>query len=203
MTRRKLVLLILLAVAPVLLVAQQPGGDQTVGSSGARGLGSSGLDPASILKPLGDSWLTYSGDYTGRRYSSLTQINQTSVKNLGLAWVSRGFVQGSGPGPGARGRLWRRPRWRRWRRAADSCRRSNRRVQQRRPGANPRVDPHGRRHLVSDLARQPLGRRRARRDDLVALLLENARGDAHRASRRRYVAQLPVHGDARQLSGED
>ena len=106
MTRRKLVVLILLAVAPVLLVAQQPGGDQAAGSSGARGLGSSGLDPASILKPLGESWPTYSGDYTGRRYSSLTQINQTSVKNLGLAWVSRGFVQGSGPtgrGAGAGG----------------------------------------------------------------------------------------------------
>ena len=86
-TRRKLVLLILLAVVPVLLVAQRPGGDQAAGSSGARGLGSSGLDPASILKPLGESWLTYSGDYTGRRYSSLTQINQTSVKSLGLAWV--------------------------------------------------------------------------------------------------------------------
>ena len=56
-----------------------------------------GLDPATILKPLGESWPTYSGDYTGHRYSSLTQINQTTVKNLGLAWLSRGFVQGSGP----------------------------------------------------------------------------------------------------------
>jgi hypothetical protein len=25
--------------------------------------GDQGLDPAQILKPLGDSWLTYSGDY--------------------------------------------------------------------------------------------------------------------------------------------
>ena len=40
----------------------------------------SGLDPASIIKPLGESWPTYSGDYTGRRYSSLTQINQSNVK---------------------------------------------------------------------------------------------------------------------------
>src|ERR1044072_8540018 len=70
-----------LFLAPVLLTGQ--------------GLG--GLDPASLLKPLGESWPTYSGDYTGRRYSSLTQINQTTVKNLGLAWTSRGFVQGSGP----------------------------------------------------------------------------------------------------------
>jgi alcohol dehydrogenase (cytochrome c) len=56
-----------------------------------------GLDPATILKPLAESWPTYSGDYTGKRYSSLAQINQTTVKNLGLAWLSRGFVQGSGP----------------------------------------------------------------------------------------------------------
>ena len=26
-----------------------------------------GLDPAELLKPLSDSWPTYSGDYTGRR----------------------------------------------------------------------------------------------------------------------------------------
>jgi alcohol dehydrogenase (cytochrome c) len=56
-----------------------------------------GLDPASILKPLGETWPTYSGDYSGRRYSSLTQINQSTVKNLSLAWISRGFVEGSGP----------------------------------------------------------------------------------------------------------
>ena len=48
-----------------------------------------GVDPATLLKPLAESWPTYSGDYTGRRYSSLTQINQTTVKNLGLAWLSR------------------------------------------------------------------------------------------------------------------
>src|SRR5436190_1578185 len=56
-----------------------------------------GIDPATILRPLGESWPTYSGDYTGRRYSALTQINQSTLQNLGLAWVSRGFVQGSGP----------------------------------------------------------------------------------------------------------
>jgi alcohol dehydrogenase (cytochrome c) len=58
---------------------------------------SAGLDPAAILKPLGESWPTYSGDYTGRRHSSLTQINQATVKSLGLAWATRGFVEGSGP----------------------------------------------------------------------------------------------------------
>src|SRR5215831_1560779 len=47
-----------------------------------------GLDPALILKGATDSWPTYSGDYSGRRFSSLTQINQSNVKDLGLAWTS-------------------------------------------------------------------------------------------------------------------
>ena len=35
-----------------------------------------------ILKPLSDAWPSYSGDYTGRRYSALRQVNQSNVKNL-------------------------------------------------------------------------------------------------------------------------
>ena len=48
-----------------------------------------GLDPATLLKPLADQWPSYSGDYTGRRYSALTQINQSTVKNMTLAWTAR------------------------------------------------------------------------------------------------------------------
>ena len=55
-----------------------------------------GLDPALILKPLADSWLTYSGDYSGRRYSALTQLDQSNVKNLSLAWVAK---MNAGPMP--------------------------------------------------------------------------------------------------------
>ena len=51
------------------------------------GPGDRASTPAELLKPLGDSWPTYSGDYTGRRYSALTQVNQSHVKNLTLAWV--------------------------------------------------------------------------------------------------------------------
>ena len=29
-----------------------------------------------LHKPLADAWPTYSGDYSGRRFSALTQINQ-------------------------------------------------------------------------------------------------------------------------------
>ena len=62
-----------------------------------------GLDPADVLKPLSDSWPPYSGDLTGRRYSSLTQINQSTVKNLTLSWTSR-LTAGSGAGAGGFGR---------------------------------------------------------------------------------------------------
>ena len=46
-----------------------------------------GLDPAALLKPPTDTWPTYNGDYTGRRYSTLSQINQSNVHQLTPAWV--------------------------------------------------------------------------------------------------------------------
>jgi len=63
-----------------------------------------GLDPVLLTKPATDAWPTYSGDYSGRRFSTLTQINQTNIKNLGLAWVGR-LV----PGPGAPPSFFNRP----------------------------------------------------------------------------------------------
>src|SRR5271168_4675405 len=60
------------------------------------------LDPALLTKPLGDSWPMYSGDYSGKRYSSLKQINQTNVKNLTLGWASR-VTPGAGNSGGGRG----------------------------------------------------------------------------------------------------
>lgn len=59
-----------------------------------------GLDPASLLKPDTGSWPTYSGDYSGRRYSTLTQLNQTTVKDLSLAFVAR-LQTGAQASPGA------------------------------------------------------------------------------------------------------
>jgi alcohol dehydrogenase (cytochrome c) len=61
------------------------------------------LDPALLTKPLGDSWPTYSGDYSGRRYSSLKQIDQSNIKNLTLAWASRVTPGPGTPGAGGRG----------------------------------------------------------------------------------------------------
>ncbi|HKO16931.1 MAG TPA: acido-empty-quinoprotein group A [Gemmatimonadaceae bacterium] len=59
-----------------------------------------GLNPATLLEPATDSWPTYAGDYSQRRYSTLTQIDTTNVRHLTLAWVSR---LTAGPGGGERG----------------------------------------------------------------------------------------------------
>ena len=48
-----------------------------------------GVSPAELLKPLKDSWPTYNGDYSGRRFSALDAVNTTTVKNLSLAWSIR------------------------------------------------------------------------------------------------------------------
>ena len=45
--------------------------------------------PTSAFRALADEWLTYSGDYTGRRYSTLTQVDRSNVGQLGLRWVTR------------------------------------------------------------------------------------------------------------------
>ncbi len=48
-----------------------------------------GLDPSDLLKPPTAAWPTYNGDYSGRRYSPLSQINAFNVHNLALQWVYR------------------------------------------------------------------------------------------------------------------
>src|ERR1700730_18980543 len=59
-----------LAVGPVIATAQ-------------------GLDPTALLRPPADTWPTYNGDYSGRRYSTLDQINAGNVGSLTLAWIYR------------------------------------------------------------------------------------------------------------------
>jgi alcohol dehydrogenase (cytochrome c) len=98
MTPTKMLLAALCMLSPALLRSQSAGG----------------VDPADLVKPLKESWPTYSGDYTGKRYSVLDQINQSTVTHLTLAWMAhvtpgsaqggRGFgrapviVGGEGPG---------------------------------------------------------------------------------------------------------
>jgi alcohol dehydrogenase (cytochrome c) len=59
-------------------------------------LSAQGVNRELLNKPLADAWPTYSGDYSGRRYSALTHINQNNVKSLSLAWTRR-LVAGPGP----------------------------------------------------------------------------------------------------------
>lgn len=40
-----------------------------------------------LATPVGENWPSYNGDYTGRRFSSLDQINKTNVSHLRAAWV--------------------------------------------------------------------------------------------------------------------
>jgi len=47
------------------------------------------LDPGALLKPATDTWPTYNGDYSGRRFSTLDQINAGNIHSLTLAWVFR------------------------------------------------------------------------------------------------------------------
>ena len=94
MTTKRLILTAALLAVPVLIAAQQPPTPASVYQPG--------LDPASIRKPLADSWPTYSGDYTSRRFSALTQVNRNTVRNLTLAWTAR-ITAGSPTGTLARG----------------------------------------------------------------------------------------------------
>ena len=45
------------------------------------------LDQAAMVKPAMDTWPTYNGDYSGKRFSPLDQINASNVGSLTLAWV--------------------------------------------------------------------------------------------------------------------
>lgn len=49
--------------------------------------GAQQVDPSLLLKPPADSWLTYHGDYSGKRHSMLTQITPDNVHQLGLTWT--------------------------------------------------------------------------------------------------------------------
>ena len=54
-----------------------------------------GLDPHKLLqKEPTDTWPTYNGDYSGRRFSPLTQIEIANVRHLSLAWMYRVKIAG-------------------------------------------------------------------------------------------------------------
>jgi alcohol dehydrogenase (cytochrome c) len=65
--------------------------------SSAAPSGQGGVNPAALGAPPTDSWPSYNGDYTGRRYSTLTKITSSNVHNLSLGWL---FRVNLGPGGG-------------------------------------------------------------------------------------------------------
>ncbi len=50
------------------------------------GASAQGVDPKDLLNPPADSWLTYHGDYSGRRHNSLTAITPENVNKLQQVW---------------------------------------------------------------------------------------------------------------------
>jgi alcohol dehydrogenase (cytochrome c) len=113
MTPKKLIVTTAIAAMPVLLggATQLDWGSKTPkpipGPAANDQVAQGGLDPSLLLKPLADTWTSYSGDYTGRRYSSLNQITTANVKGLTLAWTTRlnvgSAAGGGGSGFGGRG----------------------------------------------------------------------------------------------------
>ena len=75
----------------------------------ARRPGARQLPPEAIVHPKPDSWPTFHGDYSGRHYSPLKEINAENVHNLTLAWVNQinmtpgANIGGPGPEPSASG----------------------------------------------------------------------------------------------------
>ena len=57
-----------------------------------------GLAPSLLSHPPVDTWPTYNGDYSGRRFSTLTKINDKNVKALSLAWMYQAPRNGDAPG---------------------------------------------------------------------------------------------------------
>src|SRR5690348_5348993 len=53
-----------------------------------------------LLHPPADSWPTYNGDYTAKRYSTLDQINKSNVATLTLAWTYKANRSTDGPNVG-------------------------------------------------------------------------------------------------------
>ena len=47
------------------------------------------LSPQKLEQPSADTWPTYNGDYSGRRFSPLSNITPANLRSLSLAWVYR------------------------------------------------------------------------------------------------------------------
>ena len=73
---------VLLAVATALLPPSAEG-QQASSLTGVSTVTAQDL----LAVPAGTDWTSYNGDYTGRRYSSLNEINATNVRKLRASWI--------------------------------------------------------------------------------------------------------------------
>jgi alcohol dehydrogenase (cytochrome c) len=73
----------LIAVCAYLLSIPLGGQDSGPSAAHAQGVQASQL----LSRTIKDDWPSYNGDYTGRRFSSLTQITPQNVKHLQAQWV--------------------------------------------------------------------------------------------------------------------
>jgi alcohol dehydrogenase (cytochrome c) len=74
-----ILLIITTLFAGHVITAQQPA--SSVGANVS-------LEAGDLLaRPIGENWTSYNGDYSGRRYSSLHDINTGNVARLRAAWV--------------------------------------------------------------------------------------------------------------------
>src|SRR6184192_2539375 len=73
----------------ILLLAAAAMGKPTTWQQGESPLtGVSTVSEQDLLaQPVGSNWTSYNGDYTGRRYSSLHEINLANVTQLRASWV--------------------------------------------------------------------------------------------------------------------
>jgi alcohol dehydrogenase (cytochrome c) len=63
---------------------------QRLGGQAARPPANSALNVSAedlLARPVGENWPSYNGDYTGRRFSALREINKSNVSRLRAAWV--------------------------------------------------------------------------------------------------------------------
>jgi len=79
-SRAVAILLLLAAIFTEAPVAGQQGQSPV---AAAIDLGAEDL----LVQPVGSNWTSYNGDYSGRRYSSLHEINATNIAQLRAAWV--------------------------------------------------------------------------------------------------------------------
>lgn len=79
----------LVAVGVLSALAPTAGPNSTPAKAAVDGnTGVVNVTPADMLAaPVTSNWLSYNGDYTGRRFSGLDQINTSNVARLRAAWI--------------------------------------------------------------------------------------------------------------------